>query len=152
MSHEEIHAAPSNPAASEGEEELRPLPRNAVTPKKVRILLTEGKGIEIDWADGHKSAWGFAWLRAACPCVTCHEERLQEGRKPGQPKAQPANLLPMYTPPPIPVTVHRVGNYAIRFHWQDGHSGGIYSWDYLRRHCQCKECTFTTAKTSGAPN
>jgi DUF971 family protein len=45
-----------------------------------------------------------------------------------------------------------VGNYAIRFHWQDGHSGGIYSWDYLRRHCQCKECTFISAKTAGTPN
>ena len=150
MSHEEIHTTPSDPAASE--EELRPLPRNAVTPKKVRVLLTEGKGMEIEWADGHKSAWSFGWLRAACPCVTCHEERLQEGRKPGQPKAPPANVLPMYTPPPIPVTANRVGNYAIRFNWQDGHYGGIYSWDYLRRHCQCKECTFTTAKTSGTPN
>jgi DUF971 family protein len=26
------------------------------------------------------------------------------------------------------------------FHWNDGHSSGIYSWDFLRRHCQCEEC------------
>ena len=25
-----------------------------------------------------------------------------------------------------------VGNYAIRLHFDDGHSTGIYTWDYLR--------------------
>jgi DUF971 family protein len=45
-----------------------------------------------------------------------------------------------------------VGRYAIQFNWQDGHSGGIYSWDYLRRACQCRECTFAAAETPGAPN
>ena len=52
--------------------------------------MTEGKGLEIDWADGHKSAWGFAWLRDACPCATCVDERTQQGRKTGQPKPAPA--------------------------------------------------------------
>jgi DUF971 family protein len=33
-----------------------------------------------------------------------------------------------------------VGRYAIQFNWQDGHSSGIYSWDFLRRHCQCAVC------------
>ena len=26
----------------------------------------------------------------------------------------------------------QVGNYAIRIHFSDGHSTGIYSWDYLK--------------------
>ena len=30
--------------------------------------------------------------------------------------------------------------YAISFAWNDGHGSGIYSWDYLRRHCQCEVC------------
>jgi hypothetical protein len=89
MSHEGIRIAPKDPQAPETEERL-PLSRIAVTPEKVRVLLTEGKGMEIDWADGHRSAWSFAWLREACPCATCIEERAQEGRKPGQPKAKPA--------------------------------------------------------------
>ena len=104
--------------------------------------MTEGKGLEIDWADGHKSAWGFAWLRDACPCATCVDERAQQGRKAGQPKPKPAALLPMYAPPPKPASAHAVGRYAIQFNWADGHSGGIYSWEYLRRVCQCQECTF----------
>ena len=133
-------------------EESHPLPRIAVTPEKIRVLLTEGKGMEIDWVDGHRSAWSFAWLREACPCSTCEEERKQEGRKPGQPKPPSAAVLPLYTAPPRPASAHAVGRYAIQFDWQDGHSGGIYSWKYLRRVCQCRECTFAAEETTGAPN
>jgi len=133
-------------------EESHPLPRIAVTPEKIRVLLTEGKGMEIDWVDGHRSAWSFAWLREACPCSTCEEERKQEGRKPGQPKPPSAAVLPLYTAPPRPASAHAVGRYAIQFDWQDGHSGGIYSWEYLRRVCQCRECTFAAEETTGAPN
>jgi len=151
MTHEGIRIAPKEQQERESAEN-RPLARIAVTPDKVRVLLTEGKGLEIDWRDGHKSAWGFAWLREACPCATCVEERAQQGRKPGQPKPQPASVLPMYTPPAKPRSAQAVGRYAIQFNWLDGHSGGIYSWEYLRRVCQCGECTFAAAETAGAPN
>lgn len=151
MSHEGIHFASKEDQAREIEEN-RPLPRIAVTPEKVRVLMTEGKGLEIDWMDGHKSAWSFAWLREACPCATCIEERKAEDRKPGQPRPRPAELLPMYAPPPKPASAHAVGRYAIQFNWLDGHSGGIYSWEYLRRVCQCQECTFAAAETAGTPN
>ena len=151
MSHEGIRITSKDPAASETEDRL-PLSRIAVTPEKVRVLLTEGKGMEIDWADGHRSAWSFAWLREACPCATCVEERAQNGRKPGQPKAKPAAVLPMYTAPAKPASAHAVGRYAIQFNWLDGHSGGIYSWEYLRRVCPCRECTFAAEETTGAPN
>ncbi len=130
----------------------RPLPREAATPAKVRVLITEGKGLEIDWQDGHKSAWSFAWLRDACPCATCIEERKQEGRKAGEPKPKSGELLPMYKPPSKPSGAHGVGRYALQFNWLDGHSGGIYSWDYLRRHCTCSECKLAALETSGAPN
>ncbi len=151
MSHEGIRFASQEDQARETEDN-RPLPRIAVTPEKVRVLLSEGKGLEIDWADGHKSAWSFAWLRNACPCATCVEERNAEGRKPGQPKSKSAELLPLYAPPPKPASVHPVGRYALQFNWLDGHTSGIYSWEYLRRMCQCRECTFATAEAKGAPN
>ena len=151
MSHEGIRFVPKEDEARESDE-ARPLPRISITPEKVRVLLTEGKGMEIDWADGHRSAWSFAWLREACPCATCVEGRKLEGRKAGQPKAKPAAVLPMYTQPAKPASAHAVGRYAIQFNWQDGHSGGIYSWDYLRRACQCRECTFAAEETQGAPN
>ena len=151
MSHEGIRFASKEDKERESQAN-RPLPRIAITPEKVRVLLTEGKGLEIDWQDGHRSKWGFAWLREACPCATCVDERNQEGRKPGQPKPKPAVLLPMYSPPPKPAGVHPVGRYASQFNWLDGHSGGIYSWEYLRRVCQCNECTFSEQDLPGTPN
>src|ERR1035437_9741724 len=151
MSHEGIRFVPKEDEARESDE-ARPLPRMSITPQKVRVLLTEGKGMEIDWADGHRSAWRIAWLRGGRPCATCIEERKLEGRKAGQPKAKPAAVLPMYTPPPKPASAHAVGRYAIQFNWLDGHSSGIYSWEYLRRSCQCRECTFAAEETTGTPN
>ncbi|HWT65693.1 MAG TPA: DUF971 domain-containing protein [Terracidiphilus sp.] len=151
MSHEGIRFVSHEEAAS-SEKEQHPLPRIAMTPEKVRVLLTEGKGLEIDWQDGHRSAWTFAWLREACPCATCVEERKNEGRKAGQPRPKHADLLPMYKPPARPASAHAVGRYALQFNWEDGHSGGIYSWEYLRRQCQCRECTFAAEETAGIPN
>lgn len=151
MSHEGIRFLSKEEEARENAE-ARPLSREAVTPAKVRVLLSEGKGLEIDWKDGHKSAWSFVWLRNACPCATCVEEREQEGRKPGESKPKSAELLPMYAPPPRPGSVIPVGRYALQFNWLDGHSTGIYSWEYLRRNCQCNECTFAEAAPGGVPN
>jgi DUF971 family protein len=94
-----------------------------------------GTGVVIEWADGHRSAWDFGWLRAACPCATCHEERDKEGRAPGVLRVKSASLLPMFEAPVRPKSVAKVGNYAVRFTWTDGHEAGMYSWDYLRNVC-----------------
>jgi DUF971 family protein len=139
MSHEGIRFVTAEEARHH-DQQHRELPREAVEPAKVRVHKTEGTGMEIEWKDGHFSAWNFAWLRLACPCATCHEEREHTGRRPGEPKPKAAALLPMYEPPPRPTTVTPVGRYAISFHWNDGHTSGIYSWDFLRRHCTCLEC------------
>jgi DUF971 family protein len=145
MSHEGIRFVDQEQAARELNSN-RPLARIAFAPEKVRVLISEGKGLEIDWQDGHRSAWSFAWLRDACPCATCNEEREKEGRKPGQPKPKPRAVLPMYAPPARPASAHAVGRYALQFNWQDGHSAGIYSWEYLRRVCPCRECTLTAGE------
>jgi DUF971 family protein len=137
MSHEGIRLVSEAEARRAPEPEMA---REAVTPAKVRVQQTTGEGLEIEWKDGHRSRWSFAWLRNACPCATCHEERGAEGREPGEAKPKSATLLPMYHEPAKPNTASRVGNYAISFQWNDGHASGIYSWDYLRRHCQCEEC------------
>ncbi|HWG20230.1 MAG TPA: DUF971 domain-containing protein [Terracidiphilus sp.] len=151
MSHEGIRISTQDEMAREAAAD-RPLPRATVTPAKVRVLITEGKGLEIEWSDGHQSVWNFAWLRNACPCATCVDERQKQGRKAGQPKPKATNLLPMYTPPAKPASAHAVGRYALQFNWLDGHSAGIYSFDYLRRQCQCTECRFARSETTGTPN
>lgn len=138
MSHEGIRFVRAEQAAQATEQRL---PTEAVTPAKVRVYKTEGTGVEIDWKDGHKSQWSFHWLRNACPCATCHEEREHSGRKPGEAKPKPQTLLPMYEAPVRPVEVTRAGNYAVKFKWSDGHESGIYSWEYLRRVCLCEQCS-----------
>jgi DUF971 family protein len=139
VSHEGIRIVSQQDAQAGAREEER-LPQDAVTPLKVRVKQSEGTGVEIDWRDGHKSSWGFRWLRDACPCATCHDEREKSGRAPGEPKPKAQALLVMYEAPPQPLEVTPVGKYAVKFKWNDGHEAGIYSWDYLRRVCTCAQC------------
>ena len=108
---------------------------DAVRPAKVRVDKTGGTGMTIDWRDGHTSHWSFAWLRAACPCATCHEERLADGRVPGVARPKAKTAFQMYEAPPQPKDVEPVGKYALRFKWNDGHEAGLFSWTYLRNVC-----------------
>jgi DUF971 family protein len=139
MSHEGIRIVNAEQARREDMEHEQ-MPSDAVTPKKVRVKKTEGTGVEIDWKDGHQSVWNFAWLRNACPCATCHEDREKTGRLPGVAKPKEQTPLKMYEPPVRPLEVTPVGKYALKFKWNDGHESGIYSWEYLRRICQCAMC------------
>ena len=145
MSHEGIRIVSEEQARRESAAEVR-LPVAAVTPAKVRVMKSEGTGVSIDWKDGHRSSWNFAWLRNACPCATCNEEREKSGRKPGVGKPKPGGLLVMYEAPARPLEVTPVGKYALRFKWNDGHESGIYSWEYLRRMCQCSLCVGVEVK------
>src|ERR1700716_716278 len=124
MSHEGIRIVSSEQARREGDDAK--LSVEAVTPAKVRVMKTEGTGVEIDWKDGHHSAWNFAWLRNARPCATCHEEREKTGRAVGAAKPKAATLLVMYEAPVRPVEVTPAGKYALKFKWSDGHESGIY--------------------------
>ena len=112
MSHEGIRIISEEEAKRDAGHENDRLPPDAVTPLKVRVKKTEGTGIEIDWRDGHKSSWNFRWLRDACPCATCHDEREKSGRAPGEPKPKNQALLMMYEAPPRPVEVTPVATTA----------------------------------------
>jgi len=109
-------------------------------PKSVQVNVTTGTGMEILWKDGHVSSYSFTWLRDACPCAMCDEERAGSGRAIGAPVKPAPGALPMYHPPVRPNDVTAVGKYAISFQWNDGHQHGIYSWEFLRNHCPCAEC------------
>ncbi len=110
-------------------------------PQSVDVNLTAGTGMDIEWKDGHKSHYSFQFLRDACPCALCEDERGKSGRRPGEPPQTPPGALPMFKAAAKPTQVEPVGHYAIRFTWNDGHQHGIYSWDFLRDVCPCEECT-----------
>jgi DUF971 family protein len=112
----------------------------SVDPKSVKVNVTTGTGMEIEWKDGHVSAYSFPFLRDACPCALCIEEREKEMRQPGDQLKPIAGALPMFKAAARPTEVKPVGKYAISFTWNDGHQHGIYSWEYLREQCPCQEC------------
>jgi DUF971 family protein len=108
-------------------------------PKEVRIHVKTGAGVDITWADGHSSHFDFPLLRDHCPCATCNDERAKRESVAGM-NLRASPLLPIYKPKARAQTATQVGNYAIQISFNDGHSTGIFSYDYLRTLCPCGEC------------
>lgn len=115
-------------------------PTIANDPKTVKVNLSTGSGLDIEWKDGHRSHYSFVYLRDACPCALCDEERGKTGRKPGDPEKLAPGALPMFKAAAKPLSAEGVGKYAMRFAWNDNHDLGIYSWALLREVCPCGEC------------
>ena len=99
---------------------LRPLKVEEISPTE----------LAIDWADGHRSYHRYRTLRFFCYCAGCRDE--QTGRALIRMEAIPEDIHP--------VRIDPVGAYALRFNWSDGHNTGIYSYDHLRKICECPEC------------
>lgn len=109
-------------------------------PKSVQVQLTAGTGVDIEWKDGHLSHYTFPYLREACPCAMCAEERQKDGREAWEPVKPKPGALPMFKPATKALEASGAGRYAIKFKWNDGHESGIYSWKFLREICPCEEC------------
>jgi len=123
---------------------------SATQPASIKVHKTNGSTMDIVWNDGHQATYSFTYLRDCCPCALCNDEREKQHRRPDQPSsAEDSGPLMMFKPILRPTEVAPVGNYAIRFSWNDGHQHGIYSWDYLRDFCPCPECTFKRHSTDG---
>ena len=89
--------------------------------------------LRVEWNDGHQSVYTWKHLRAHCPCASCREER----EKPPDPFKilKPSDLVPL-----APVSMPRVGRYAYKIVWSDGHDTGIFTLEHLRALCQCPVC------------
>jgi DUF971 family protein len=101
----------------------------------LHLAISKSKGITIDWADGHTSRLSNELLRDHCPCASCTGAHGTPPQRTNFSNAapDPANPFQMFTPRPKIVNVEPVGAYAIRIHWSDGHSHGLYSYELLRR-------------------
>jgi DUF971 family protein len=89
----------------------------------------------INWKGGHVSEYPFDGLRTICPCVECRGGHEFMGTSP-----DPKEVL---NAPSTDMTLEQlsaVGSYALQFVWGDGHSAGIYAWEYLRDVCPCPRC------------
>ncbi len=95
------------------------------------------KTLTIRWEDGHQSDYHFSLLRFACPCVECKggHDNMSDLPDPAvftmaaeeSQRTAIENIVP-------------IGSYAVSIEWGDGHSAGIYNWDFLRLLCPCDSC------------
>jgi DUF971 family protein len=85
-----------------------------------------GEELAVKWDDSTESFIRLEKLRRSCPCAGCKGEVDVMGkvyRGPDRPLSPESFRL---------VRIIRVGGYAIQPVWADGHSTGLFSFDYLK--------------------
>lgn len=94
----------------------------------------DGRQFTVRWRDGHESRYALGDLRKACPCADCRTAKKPHGglQVLAGPGTDRGEIRMVHMEP--------VGRYALRFTWSDGHSTGIYSFDFLRGLCPCDAC------------
>ncbi|WP_035611541.1 DUF971 domain-containing protein [Haloferula sp. BvORR071] len=85
-----------------------------------------GSELALRFGDDEEIYLPLEMLRRACPCAACQGEPDALGRvlRPVQKIGARGYELLRY---------EAVGGYALQLFWADGHSTGIYTFDYLRR-------------------
>ena len=106
------------------------------TLKPVPVAITRANAwdVAIRWSDGHDAVYAALYLRRACCCAPCLERPAGQGEEALDPDVHP-------------LAIHAVGAYAIHFDWSDGHTAGVYSYEYLRGLCPCPQCRRLDAQT-----
>lgn len=98
------------------------------------LAKTDDRQLLIRWSDGVEQRIPFRVLREACPCATCREKA--EGKSRTVQTDERRGNLPILSPAearPLDVLSMRpVGNYGYHVDYSDGHSTGIYTFEYLR--------------------
>ena len=108
----------------------------SVQPLEIRRI--EGRGVVVRWSDNTTCELPSELLRRNCPCATCRESRGDLAHSapltPPAPKKKSAlAIVENSLEDEVKLTeVWVVGNYAVGMRWGDGHSTGIYTYDYLR--------------------
>ena len=95
--------------------------------KPKQIKISEKTNLYIKWDDDSESLIPLKYLRDECPCASCKGETV---------------LLKTYIPAKAGElsqeaykvkNIQQVGGYAVQLTWGDGHSTGIYTWEYLKQ-------------------
>ena len=88
----------------------------------IGLRRRDARTLSMLWEDGRHDDFDVRDLRLSCHCALCVEE--MSGRKLLDPKTVRADVSPQQ--------ILSVGNYALGFHWNDGHNSGIHSFNDLR--------------------
>ncbi len=81
----------------------------------------------VKWEDGSESFIPLEKLRRACPCAGCKGEMDVMGnvyKNPDKPLSPQAFKL---------IKIERVGGYALKPVWADGHQTGLFAYEYLKK-------------------
>jgi DUF971 family protein len=92
-------------------------------PVNIQVI---GQELAVAWSDGGESYLPLEFFRRACPCATCS----------GEPDLNGQVEKPRVTYNDLSFHVRQfriVGGYALQPTWEDGHSTGLYSWQYLQK-------------------
>ena len=88
--------------------------------------VRQDEGLHIEWSNGDHVFYPTDLLRKMSPSADAKTTREELD-------TNPLAILPKTSSEPLTITdASLVGNYAVRLTFSDGHSTGIYSWDYLR--------------------
>ncbi len=96
---------------------------SAPTPISI-VLHSKSRVLELGYEDGSNYRLSFEMLRVESPSAEV------KGHGPGQETLQLGKQDVQID------SLEPVGNYGIKPTFSDGHSTGIFSWDYLHRLCQ----------------
>ena len=93
--------------------------------RRIEKVLVEND-LYLLWKDGMEARLSYFDLRDACPCALCVNELT--GEKIFKTSDIRQDIQPSRS--------EFVGNYALRFYWNDGHDSGIYNFRMLRELCE----------------
>jgi DUF971 family protein len=98
-------------------------------------LQAIGDELAIRWEDGSEGFIRLETLRRACPCAGCKGEVDVMGNLHRGPerRLEPRSFELVRIAP--------VGGYGVQPTWADGHTTGIFSFDYLLRLTQAQQAS-----------
>lgn len=92
-------------------------------------LKLEDSSLVVTWSDEFVQDISIRDLRDQCPCATCGEKRSESEQE----KSNPLAVISTAEAAPTTITGMRpVGSYAYSIQFSDGHSTGIFTFDFLR--------------------
>ncbi len=89
---------------------------------KPKQIKKDADNLIVIWTNGETTKIKLTTLRFLCPCAVCAADRENVGD----------HYVAVYSSSQINLKgIKDVGNYAIKFEWEDGHNTGFYEYEYL---------------------
>ncbi|TWT60396.1 DUF971 domain-containing protein [Rubinisphaera italica] len=96
---------------------------SVLPPESIKAQIST-QVLEMTWQEQEKPfAIPFRVLRGLCPCAVCVNE--MTGVRTYFVDDAPEDIQPE--------KMELIGNYAVKILWSDGHTTGLYTWEYLKK-------------------